>query len=198
MHKSPAYRQRLVVMLKEPRPGRVKTRLGRDIGMTASAWWFRHQSAALLRRLQDPRWELWLAVAPDHAGLRSRVWPAHLPRVPQGSGDLGARMARQFHQMPPGPVCIIGADIPGITPARVHEAFAALGRHDAVFGPAPDGGFWLVGLKRSAPPPPSLFQNVRWSSAHALADSRATLPDARIATVATLADVDTAADLAQL
>ncbi len=50
-----AYRPRLVVMLKLPQAGRVKTRLGAQIGMTASAWWFRHQSAALLRRLQDPR-----------------------------------------------------------------------------------------------------------------------------------------------
>ncbi|MDA5557404.1 TIGR04282 family arsenosugar biosynthesis glycosyltransferase [Shimia sp. MMG029] len=185
-------------MLKEPKPGRVKTRLGRDIGMTASAWWFRHQSAALLKRLEDPRWDLLLAVAPDRAGLISRVWPNHLPRIPQGQGDLGARMARQFYSMPPGPVCIIGADIPGITPARINEAFRALGNHDAVFGPAPDGGFWLVGLKRNAPQPPSLFENVRWSTEHALADSRATLPDAKIATVATLADVDTAADLARV
>ncbi|MBO9473734.1 TIGR04282 family arsenosugar biosynthesis glycosyltransferase [Shimia sp. R10_1] len=185
-------------MLKEPKPGRVKTRLGRDIGMTASAWWFRHQSSALLKRLEDPRWDLLLAVAPDRAGLTSRVWPSHLPRIPQGQGDLGARMARQFYSMPPGPVCIIGADIPGITPARINEAFRALGNHDAVFGPAPDGGFWLVGLKRNAPPPPSLFENVRWSTEHALADSRATLPDAKIDTVATLADVDTAADLARV
>ena len=77
---SPKYRRRLVVMIKEPRPGRVKTRLGREIGMTAAAWWFRHQTRRLLRRLQDPRWELILSVAPDREALQSRVWPAHLPR----------------------------------------------------------------------------------------------------------------------
>ena len=53
-------------MVKEPRPGRVKTRLGRDIGMTAAAWWFRHQTHKILRQLQDPRWELILAVSPDY------------------------------------------------------------------------------------------------------------------------------------
>jgi hypothetical protein len=103
-------------------------------------------------------------------------------------------MERQlrFHQ---GPTCIIGADIPGIEAPHIAQAFKALGDHDAVFGPAPDGGYWLVGLKHA--PKPGLFANVRWSTEHALADSRATLPDARIATIATLADVDTAADLAR-
>ena len=74
----------LVVMLKEPRPGRVKTRLGREIGLTGSAWWFRHQTRSLLMRLRDPRWQIVLAVAPDAEGLTSRVWPADLPRIPQG------------------------------------------------------------------------------------------------------------------
>ena len=185
-------------MVKEPRPGRVKTRLGRDIGMVPAAWWFRHQALTLLRRLRDPRWELILAVSPDAAGMASRIWPADLPRVPQGTGDLGARMGRLMRHMPPGPTCIIGADIPGITPAHIADAFRALGDHDAVFGPASDGGYWLVGLKRATPPPPTLFNSVRWSTEHALSDSRATLPGRRIATIATLSDIDTAADLARL
>ena len=78
-------RRYLIVMVKEPRPGRVKSRLGRDIGMVAAAWWFRHQVARLLRDVEDPRWQVVLAVSPDHAGLNSRVWPAHLPRVAQGA-----------------------------------------------------------------------------------------------------------------
>nr|WP_255596729.1 TIGR04282 family arsenosugar biosynthesis glycosyltransferase [Cognatishimia sp. MH4019] len=182
-------------MVKEPRPGRVKTRLGRDIGMTAAAWWFRHQVRGLLRRVRDPRWYVVLAVAPDRDGMLSRVWPADLPRVAQGQGDLGDRMGRVFRMMPPGPVAIIGADIPGVTAARIAEAFAALGNHEAVFGPAPDGGYWLIGMKRVGPVPTTLFQGVRWSTEHALADTKASLPGARIAHVATLRDVDTVADL---
>lgn len=191
-------RARLIVMLKEPRPGRVKTRLGRDIGMVGAAWWFRHQTARLLRRLDDPRWQLILAVAPDHAGLASRVWPAHLPRLPQGPGDLGDRMARLLRSQPPGPACIIGGDIPGVRPRHIARAFAALGRNDAVFGPAPDGGYWLIGLKRSAPPPPGFLHDVRWSTPHALTDSKTTLPSARIALIDTLQDIDTGADLRAL
>jgi len=185
----------LIIMLKEPHPGRVKTRLGRDIGMTAAAWWFRHQAGRLLQRLDDPRWQIVLAVSPDAEGLRSRVWPAGLPRLAQGRGDLGERMARMLRQVQHGPACLIGADIPAVNRAHVARAFRRLGDHDAVFGPAPDGGFWLIGLKHPRRQPPGFFRNVRWSTSTALADSRATLPDHRIETCDTLSDVDTADDL---
>ncbi len=187
-------RPTLVVMLKEPRAGRVKTRLGRGIGMVSAAWWFRHQVKRLLREVDDPRWQVLLAVSPDHAGLNSRIWPAHLPRVPQGTGDLGARMGRLMRGLPPGPVCIIGGDIPGVRKTHIQRAFRSLGEHDAVFGPAPDGGYWLVGLKRVRVAK-SLFCGVRWSTEHTLIDSIASLGDARVAIVDELRDVDTVADL---
>ena len=188
-------RSKLVIMVKEPHPGRVKTRLGRDIGLTASAWWFRHQTRALLRRIEDPRWDTILAVAPDVEGLTSRIWPAHLPRVAQGRGDLGHRMSRLLRGLPTGPVCIIGADIPDITRPRIAEAFKALSDHEAVFGPAPDGGYWLIGMKRARPPRADILTNVRWSSEHALTDSTRSLGDLSIAHVANLRDVDTVDDL---
>jgi len=188
----------LVVMVKEPRPGRVKTRLGRDLGMVSAARWFRQQSLRLIHRVTDARWRTVLAVAPDRDGMASRVWPRHLARVPQGSGDLGDRMGRLLRSLPPGPVCVIGADIPGVTASHIADAFAALGQADAVFGPAEDGGYWLIGLKRTRAVPPSLFHDVRWSSAHALSDTIATLPEHRIAHVVTLADVDTFEDLQRL
>lgn len=182
-------------MVKEPHPGRVKTRLGREIGMIEAAWWFRHQTQRLLRRLDDPRWDLMLAVSPDRAGLQSRVWPAHLPRVPQGRGDLGVRMGRLLRGLPLGPVCIIGGDIPGITPAHITRAFKTLGNHEAVFGPASDGGYWLIGLKRVAPPPITLFEGVRWSSEHSLSDTLNSLAGLKVGLIDKLSDVDKAADL---
>lgn len=188
----------LIVMVKEPHPGRVKTRLARDIGTVAAKWWFHHQATRLLRRLRDPRWHLVLAVSPDSAGLASRVWPTDLPRAPQGGGDLGARMARLMRAAPPGPVCVIGADIPGITPAAIWRAFRALGQADVVFGPAEDGGYWLVGVRNAAQVPRTLFRGVRWSTEHALADTIASVPDALVARVDVLPDVDTVADLRRL
>ncbi len=181
-------------MVKLPRPGRVKTRLARGIGAVPAAWWMRHQLRRLWRRLADPRWDMVLAVAPD-AALCAADWPRGLPLLAQGQGDLGDRMGRLLRSLPPGPVCIIGADIPDITCAHVARAFGALGRADVVFGPAPDGGYWLVGMRRTTRIPATLFHGVRWSSAHALADSIASLPRMRIAQVDTLADVDVPADL---
>ena len=185
----------LVIMVKEPLPGRVKTRLGRDIGMIAAAWWFRHQTRSLIRRLRDPRWQIVLAVSPDREGLNSRIWPIDLPRVAQGRGNLGDRMGRMLQGMPKGPVCLIGADIPGISRGHIARAFKALGRNQMVFGPAPDGGYWLVGAQRFASLPRTLFRDVRWSTQHALADTLATVPGCRIAMLDQLRDVDTVADL---
>ncbi len=178
-------------MLKAPVAGQVKTRLGRDIGMTAAAWWFRHQSTALIRRLQSPRWETWLAVAPDTA-KHSRFWPAHLPRMAQGQGDLGARMARVLRASK-GPVVLIGGDIPAVQQEHIAAAFGQLGRHDLVFGPATDGGFWLVG--KHGPVPRGLFANVGWSCPSTLKEARESAGPLRVGLVAKLSDVDTVADL---
>lgn len=186
----------LYIMVKEPHPGRVKTRLGADIGHTRAAWWFRHQTRRLIRRLSaDPRWQTVLAVAPDHEGLNSRIWPENVPRQAQGRGDLGDRMARILRNAPKGPVLIIGADIPDIRPQHIAQAFKALGDHDAVIGPAPDGGYWLIGLKNTRAEPRQLFNNVRWSSEFARADTLNTLGGLSCALLQNLRDVDTAADL---
>lgn len=183
-------------MVKEPHPGRVKTRLGRDLGHTRAAWWFRHQTRTLIRRLSgDPRWQTVLAVSPDAEGLQSRVWSEHVIRQPQGTGNLGDRMARIFRSAPAGPVLIVGADIPGINAALIAKAFRALGNHDAVFGPAPDGGYWLIGLKNARAVPPALFRDVRWSTEFALADTEQTLGGLTVSHIDVLQDVDTVADL---
>ncbi len=185
----------LIIMVKEPRPGRVKTRLGKDIGMVDAAWWFRHQTRSLIRRLRDPRWRITLAVSPDREGLCSRAWPADLHRVRQGRGNLGDRMGRLLRSAPMGPVCLIGADIPGITRRHIAQSFHALGRDQMVFGPAPDGGYWLVGAQRFKALPAGLFRDVRWSTEHALSDTLATVPQHRLAFLEQLSDVDTLDDL---
>lgn len=179
-------------MVKEPRPGRVKTRLGSDIGMVSSAWWYRHQTRALLRRLRDPRWTIVLSVAPDTA-LLARLWPADLARMPQGKGDLGARMASALG-CTFGPTILIGSDIPGVTKTHIARAFRRLRTAGSVIGPATDGGFWLIGLDHPNRPYPTLFKDVQWSTQHTLEDTLKTLP-APVSLADQLNDVDTAADL---
>jgi rSAM/selenodomain-associated transferase 1 len=167
-------RNTLVVMAKAPVAGLVKTRLARRIGAAEALRFYRATTAALLRRVgRDPRWRTVLAVAPDRL-VEARFWPADISRVRQGGGDLGARMQRLFDDLPGGPVVVIGSDIPGVRRSHVADAFRALGRHEAAFGPAEDGGYWLVGLRRR-PRTPRIFSGVRWSSEHALADTTANL-----------------------
>ncbi len=189
----------LVVLAKEPRPGRVKTRLAREIGPIDAAWWFRHQLARLLRRVgHDPRWRTVVALAPDTA-VPSRALPPAMRQMPQGPGDLGARMARALAAQPPGPALLVGSDIPGISAAQIARAFAVLARHDAVLGPAEDGGFWAIGLKRGGVAVPAgMFAGARWSTAHAFDDTLASLAPLSVGLADRLGDVDSLADLTRL
>lgn len=183
----------LVIFARYPKAGAGKRRLAAGIGGVQAVRFSRVRLAVLLARLaRDPRWTAWLAVTPDGSG----PWPAHVRVVGQGRGDLGQRMGRVMARLPRGPVVIIGSDIPGVTAGAVADAFRALGAHDAVFGPAGDGGYWLVGLKRM-PRVRLPFEGVRWSSEFALGDTVANLRTARVAMLGVLDDVDNAGDLAR-
>lgn len=189
-------RRSLIILAKEPRPGRVKTRLARDVGPIEAAAWYRRHLQELVRRLgRDPRWQTTLCVSPD-GSLRSRAWPVGPARTPQGRGDLGARMARALSQASPGPAILIGADILELDRAHIAGAFQLLGRQDAVLGPAEDGGYWLVGFRHGRmAASPGIFDNVRWSTPHALADTLVGLARLRVGLCDRLADADTLADL---
>lgn len=188
----------LVVFVKAPRLGQVKSRLARDVGVVAAWIFYRRTLVAALRRLAGRgRWRPWLAVTPDAWAGRKALWPLGWTVVAQGPGDLGTRMGRVMQELPPGPTVIVGTDIPGLGRRHVEAAFAALGRHDAVFGPAADGGYWLVGLRRR-PRVLHLFRDVRWSSEHALADTLANLgPGRTTVRLETLEDIDDGAALAR-
>jgi uncharacterized protein len=197
--RSSTFSRHLVVMARSPVLGRVKQRLAREIGGVAALRFYRSCLAhALLRLGRDPRWRCLVAITADR-DITARLSPAtaKLARLPQGGGDLGRRMQRLFGRLSPGPVIIVGSDIPAIHPHHVADAFRRLGNADAVFGPAPDGGYWLVGLKR-VPRLLAPFAGVRWSSPHALADTLANLDGLRVVFAATLSDVDTGEDFRQM
>jgi rSAM/selenodomain-associated transferase 1 len=184
-------RRQVVLFLRRPRLGRGKRRLAHDIGDVTALRFERRMIALLLRRLaRDRRWTLRLAVTPDRDRHAGGVWPRRLTVVAQGGGDLGVRMRRAIASCRPGPVVLVGADIPALSAAHIAAAFRMLGNHDLVFGPAADGGFWLVGARRSPRLPP-LFGDVRWSRPQALGDALANLPRrVSVGFAARLTDVD--------
>jgi rSAM/selenodomain-associated transferase 1 len=184
----------VVVFARAPRLGAVKRRLAREIGARAALRFHVATLTGLTRALvADRRYRTVLAITPDRARLRL---PVRVTRIPQGSGHLGVRMHRAFRRFPRCRVALIGSDIPDAAPTDVWAAFRALGSAQAVFGPAADGGYWLVALSSRRPARP--FTSVRWSSEHALADTLANFAGRRIAMLRTLHDVDTAADLNRL
>lgn len=183
----------LVIMAKQPVAGRVKSRLAKDIGVARATGFYRNLMAATMRNLScDARWKTWVAVAPDRA-VFDHQWPMGIETFEQGPGDLGDRMQRIFDTLPTGPAIIIGTDIPFISSNHVATAFRQFGSSDVVFGDAGDGGYWLVGARRS-PRIPQMFDNVRWSSKNALADTVENCHSLKIDFATAHYDVDTLQD----
>ena len=182
----------VIVFARAPRLGRVKTRLARGIGAGAALHFHRLTLATLLRRIaRDRRWETRIAATPDREASRGRGWPTRIALARQGGGDLGRRMLRALAGAGRRPVAIFGADVPDLDAPRLARALRLLAAHDAVLGPSGDGGYWLIGWRGSRPSP-RLLDGVRWSSSHALADTRARLGGRRVALADRLDDVDDA------
>ena len=146
---------RLVLMAKAPAPGRVKTRLARDVGDDVAA----ALATAFIEDLwamssTTPGVDATMALEGDRALLPAAVAAAEI--VAQGEGDLGQRMARHLHLAiaadkasgGQGRAVMIGTDMPGLPRSLVVRASKMLGEHDAVLGPAEDGGFYLIAMRR--------------------------------------------------
>lgn len=191
-------RPQILIYAKPPRIGLSKTRLAKSLGSAVSA---RRIATALqaktIRAAINGAWDTVLYTAPDKELDNSLggIWPLHLERRSQGPGNLGDRLSKGLREAPPGPVLFIGSDAPDISPALLRQAIRELGRHDAVFGPAQDGGFWVFGINKSARTK-SPFYGVRWSGPHAMEDVWANLPvDASVGVLPQLIDIDDAKDL---
>jgi rSAM/selenodomain-associated transferase 1 len=181
-------RDTVIVFARAPRLGTVKRRLAKDIGDRAALRFHAATLIKLVRNLEGSRrFHVVLAITPDLARVRV---PKGTRTMPQGSGDLGQRMSRVLRQFKRA--ALMGCDIPEANAADVRTAFRALGSANAVFGPAPDGGYWLIALGPRRPA--DLFGHVRWSSEHALADTLSQFRHHRVAFIRTLADVDIEAD----
>jgi len=197
--------RRVVLFAKEPVPGRVKTRLAREIGEGPATTLYRSFLQDLAAALPDPeRWDAVLAHAEFEPGpFLVGTFRAPWDLLPQGDGTLGERLARvvvRSRMEGKRDVVVVGSDAPTLGREDLVSAFDALGGGaDAVFAPAPDGGFSLVGLAGGLDAR-GFFEGVRWSTGHALEDARraAVAKGARVALLATVPDVDEFRDLAAL
>ncbi len=167
----------VVIFARAPRYGAVKTRLARDIGASETLRFYRFVLGDLVRRVQgDPRFDLVLAVTPDHV---RDGWPS-APIVAQGHGDLGRRMVRALRAAGTRPAVVIGSDIPDVTVAHLTSAFGALGRAPLALGAARDGGYWLIGARHPQHLRGDVLDGVRWSSAHTMQDTVDRLGDVAV------------------
>ena len=189
-------KQTVFIYAKPPVMGIAKTRLAESLGAAEAQRIARWTFERALRATNDKRWHTILATTPDtylNATLGG-LWPKSLERMSQGSGDLTARLNKGLRAAPLGKVIFIGADCPDISSALIADAFDKLSTHDAVFGPARDGGFWLFGIKKRAQTVWP-FENVRWSTKYALGDVRDNLYGlGSITYLPELIDIDTADD----
>ena len=192
----------VIVMAKAPLPGFAKTRLIPALGAQGAALLAeRLLDTAVAQALAAALGPVDLCCAPDsgHAAFERHASHHGLVLSHQGDGDLGARMARAFDRWLAlaGRALLIGTDAPSLDAAMLQRAAAALDNADAVFIPAHDGGYALVGLRR---PAPSLFSGMAWSTPTVMAHTRerAAAAGLRLAELPAIADIDEPADLVHL
>ncbi|MDH3284498.1 MAG: TIGR04282 family arsenosugar biosynthesis glycosyltransferase [Acidobacteriota bacterium] len=195
----------ILVFVKHPEPGRVKTRLAAGVGNERSAEVYRRLAERTLRTVRAaataPGRRVRLAVdPPQRVADVSRWLGPDFPAAPQAAGHLGERMSAAFadaFEDGAQRVVIVGTDCPGLAPFDIDAAFTALSTNDVVVGPAEDGGYWLLGLAEHRPP---LFEDIAWSEPDVLTRTLLKLRRAavRFILLRTLRDVDTVEDLRAL
>jgi len=189
--------RRIALFARPPLPGRAKTRLSPalppSLAAAISAALIEDTARAVAGTPADER-SLWWAEPPGEAGVAGLK-----PHLQQGA-DLGERLAHAFASLlrsRDDRALIVGSDTPALESAHLEHALSRLDSHDVVLGPARDGGYWCIGLRR---PAPELFRDIPWSTSGVL---EATLERAREARLTvepadTLDDLDTPADVARV
>jgi uncharacterized protein len=196
----PTFGPAILVFVRAPELGRVKTRLAAGIGAerALAAYRFLGRSAVHAALAVGEGVEVRVLFTPPASRALVRHWLGPGPvLVPQADGDLGARLGAAFDQAFSGghsPVLVIGSDIPDVDPPLIRRALAALGSAEAVIGPAADGGYYLLGLRS---PTDSVFDRIEWSTDRVFSQTLERLAAQGVtpATLPVLRDVDTAADL---
>lgn len=189
-------RKALIVFVKNKRGNNVKTRLAASVGHETAGRVYDLLLDSTRAAVREAEADVFVyyseEVVPDDA------WAAdgHRQAVQQ-AGDLGQRMEQAFEALFKqgyDQVAIIGSDCPDLDTEHIEEAFALLNTHDAVIGPSEDGGYYLLGLKKSLP---ALFRAKKWSTDTVLRDTIQDMVNAgwELARLPVLNDIDTEEDL---
>lgn len=192
----------VAVLAKAPIAGLAKTRLIPALGPQGAARLQRSLARGAVRTAQAAGLgpvTLWCTPNAQHRFFRAMHQTTGVRCLVQASGDLGERMHLAFRlHCAQGPLLLIGTDAPPLQPAHLRQAARALlDGDDAVFHPAEDGGYVLVGLRR---PQRGLFEDMVWSTSEVMAQTRARARTLglRVREFETLWDVDVPADLDRL
>lgn len=193
---------RIVILAKAPRAGLAKTRLIPALGGEGAARLAaRMLETTVAAAVAANPGSVELRVAPDwqDPAWQGVTMPGGITILPQGEGDLGDRLLRAAEAAlaDHGSVLLIGTDCVELSPRLLQEACLALDEHDAVIHPTEDGGYALLGLRRSHD---SLFRDMAWSTATVCEDTLQRLKTLgwSVARLATLHDIDEPDDLAHL
>lgn len=182
----------IIVFLKAPRPGAVKTRLAQSIGPEAACQAYIEMCRSVLETLRDFN-RVQIRFTPDdaHQEIQQLLQPGW-NSAPQGNGNLGDRMERAFQETV-GPAILIGTDCPAIEAPDLDESRSALDSHPIVIGPARDGGYWLIGMREYNA---NLFRGINWSTQTVFEETMARAEQANLSvySLRELSDIDTEAD----
>lgn len=186
----------LLIFVKHPIPGQVKTRLAATVGHDTALKVYQELlrfTCGLAQQLRVDKAVFYGNLIPE-----TDVWQeAGFPRYLQKGPDLGSRMQHAFEWASAQgyqKIAVIGSDCAQLTPEILQTAFDALDREDAVIGPAHDGGYYLLGMKDAFP---AVFTNKNWSTESVFPDTVSDFQqaDKTFFLLPTLSDVDHEADL---
>ncbi len=197
-------------MARAPHLGRVKTRLGADIGAEKATAIYRdllqHISNDLItetRKLCGSEVSFcWFADPVESIPVLSNQYPGFSEFFGQSDGDLGSRMKHALgtilirHDY----AALIGADIPDISAEHISAALAALREHDVVLGPTFDGGYYLIGVSKARGAHEALFSGIPWSSRDTFAKTVAACESSNLSyyLLNPLGDLDVLADFERI
>ena len=187
------------MFVKNPEPGRVKTRLAATIGDASAAALYRGFLSDLMQRFRSTGTRRVLAYSPDDAASREFFTQESVGSYelwPQPEADLGTRMKKFFETFGPEPVVLIGSDSPTLPVGFPNVAFAMLKHADVVLGPATDGGLYLIGLNQQRRTWP-IFDDIDWGTPRVLDQvmRRLVQEQAHVEVLPPWYDIDELADL---